>query len=216
MRLPFTVEEFFKVFREYNHAVFPLQVVFYLLALAVIFLSVKKTGSADRMINAVLAFFWLWMGIVYHLLYFACINKAAYFFGGLFILQGLLFFYQGVLRNNLSYRFCFERFGWAGAVLMMSALIIYPLLGYASGQYYPASPTLGLPCPTTIFTFAVLLWSDGKMPFSIAIIPFIWSIIGFFAALQLGVAEDTGLLVAGIAGMLIINRRNRQMPDAAI
>jgi len=187
-----------------------MQIFLYLLGLTVIFLSIKKITNADRIINVILSFFWLWMGIVYHLLYFARINKAAYLFGGIFILQGLLFFYQGVLNNKLSYKFRFDKFGWAGALLMTFALIIYPLLGYVFGHFYPTSPTFGLPCPTTIFTFGILIWFDRKMPLSILIIPFIWSIIGFFAALQLGVLEDTGLLVAGISGTLMITLRSKK------
>lgn len=204
MKLPFTIEQFLEVFKNYNQSVFPMQIVFYLLGLTAIFLSIKKITKADRIINVILSFFWLWMGIVYHLLYFARINKAAYLFGGFFILQGFLFFYKGVLKDKLAYKFRFDKFGWVGALLMIFALIIYPFLGYIFGHLYPTSPTFGLPCPTTIFTFGILMWSDKKMPLSILIIPFIWSIIGFFAALQLGVREDTGLLVAGILGTLMI------------
>jgi Family of unknown function (DUF6064) len=211
LKLPFTIDQFFEVFKNYNHSVFPMQIIFYLLALTVILLSIKKIAQADKIINAILSFFWLWMGVVYHLLYFARINKTAYVFGMAFILQGLLFFYQGVLNDKVTYKFRFDKYGWVGALLMTFALIIYPFLGYVSGHFYPGAPTFGLPCPTTIFTFGILLWFDRKMPLSILIIPFIWSIIGFFAALQLGVREDTGLLVAGIAGTLMITLRNKKI-----
>ena len=198
MKLPFTVEQFLEVFKNYNQTVFPMQIVFYFLGLTVILLSIKRIAYADRIINAILSFFWLWMGVVYHIIYFAPINKAAYLFGGIFILQGLLFFYHGVLKDKLSYKFRSDKFGWVGALLLTFALFIYPFLCNLFGHFYPASPTFGLPCPTTIFTFGILMWHAGKMPLSILIIPFIWSIIGFLAALYLGVREDTGLLIAGI------------------
>lgn len=211
MKLPFTVEQFLEVFKNYNESVFPMQVVFYFLGLTVILFSIKKIAYADRIINAILSFFWLWMGIVYHTLYFSQINKAAYLFGGIFILQGLLFLYEGVLNDKLSYWFRFDKFGWIGALLMTFALIIYPFLGYVFGHFYPASPTFGLPCPTTIFTFGILMWFARKMPLSILIIPFIWSIVGFLAALQLDVREDTGLLIAGILGIMMIALRNKKL-----
>jgi hypothetical protein len=214
MKLPFTVEEFLEAFKNYNQSVYPMQIIFYLLGATVIFLSIRKVTNADRKINVVLSFFWLWMGIVYHLFYFAKINKAAYLFSGIFVLQGLLFFYYGVLNNKLSYKFRFDKLGWFGALLITFALIIYPILGYAFGHSYPASPTFGLPCPTTIFTFGILTWFDKKIPLSILIVPFIWSIIGFFAALKLDVREDTGLLVAGILG-IIIALRNRKITYSA-
>ena len=195
---------------------FPMQIVFYLLGLTVILLSIKKIAHADRIINAILSFFWLWMGIVYHILYFAQINKAAYLFGGIFILQGLLFLYQGVLNDKLSYKFSFSKMGWTGALLLTFSLIIYPFIGYLSGHIYPTSPTFGLPCPTTIFSFGILMWFDKKIPLSILVIPFIWSIIGFFAALQLGVREDIGLLVAGILGIILIALRNKKLSNSKI
>lgn len=210
MKLPFTTAQFFEAFTNYNQSVYPMQIIFYLLSAVVILLSIKKIKNAGRIINVILSFLWLWMGIVYHLIYFAPINKAAYLFGGIFILQGLLFFYYGVLNNKLSFKFRFDFPGWVGALLITFALIVYPVLGYAFGHFYPASPTFGLPCPTTIFTFGILLWFDKKIPISILTIPFIWSVIGFFAALKLGVHEDTGLLVAGISGILMIALRNKK------
>jgi len=211
MKLPFTVAQFLEVFKNYNQSVYPMQIVFYLLGLAVILFSIKKIAYADRIINVTLSFFWLWMGIVYHIHYFAQINKAAYLFGAVFILQGLQFLYQGVLKNKLSYKFRFSQLGWLGALLLAFSLIIYPFLGYIFGHFYPASPTFGLPCPTTIFTFGILMWFDKKIPLSILVIPFLWSIIGFFAAVQLGVREDTGLLVAGILGIILITLRNKKL-----
>src|SRR6186713_1953146 len=91
MKLPFTVEEFLEAFKNYNQSVYPMQIIFYLLGATVIFLSIRKVTNADRKINVVLSFFWLWMGIVYHLFYFAKINKAAYLFSGIFILRAPFF-----------------------------------------------------------------------------------------------------------------------------
>src|SRR5688572_18008950 len=162
MKLPFTVEQFLQVFETYNRSVYPMQIAFYILGAAIIILSIKKIVNADRIINFILSFFWLWMGIVYHLFYFVPINKAAYFFGAIFILQGLLFLYHGVFKKRLSYKFRFDGLGWLGALLVIFALIIYPILGYVLGHFYPASPTFGLPCPTTIFTLGILMWFDRK------------------------------------------------------
>jgi hypothetical protein len=38
----------------------------------------------------------------------------------------------------------------------------------------------------------------------------IWSIIGFGAALSLGVKEDYGLLIAGVVGFILIFIRDRK------
>ena len=66
------------------------------------------------------------------------------------------------------------------------------MLGYFLGHRYPAAPSFGLPCPTTIFTLGLLLWKRDKMPAWLFLIPLLWSAIGFSAALVLGMKEDVG------------------------
>jgi hypothetical protein len=210
MKTPFTAAQFIEIFRNYNLAVFPMQIIFYLAGTLTIYLAIKPTYKSDKMVSGVLAFFWLWMGIVYHLIYFTAINKAAYVFGASFILQGILFAAYGVLQNKLSFKFHADIYGVTGIILILFAFIIYPLLGYSLGHVYPSSPTFGLPCPTTIFTFGLLLLSNKKCPVIILIIPVIWSAIGFTAAFTFGIIEDTGLLVGGILTLLMLLTKNKR------
>ena len=214
MKLPFTVDQFLQVFRNYNQSIFPLQILFYILAVTIIFLSIKKTAFADKLINTLLAFFWIWMGLIYHFRFFTSINKAAYLFGSLFIIEGMLFLYFGMFRQRLRYRFKPDGPGITGAVLIAFALVVYPLLGYLFGHIYPASPTFGLPCPTTIFCLGMLLWTREKCPWAILIIPVIWSLIGFSAAIRLGMREDTALPLAGITAILILWFQKRKSPTS--
>lgn len=209
MKTPFTLNQFLEVFKTYNESVFPAQVLFYLIALATVFLVTKQSPISNRIISGILAFFWLWMGVVYHLVFFTAINEAAYLFGALFVLQGVLFLILGVVNDRLSFRFDTDGYGITGLTLIFFALFVYPAYGYFNGHVYPHSPTFGLPCPTTIFTFGVLLMTDKKVPMSILIVPAIWSIIGFFAALSLGITEDTGLLVAGVVAVPLLLYRKR-------
>ena len=211
MKLPFTKEQFLQVFKDYNLSVFPVQILLFVLSVTIIILSVKRIAWTDSITSLILAALWLWMGVVYHLLFFTAINKAAYLFGSLFIGQGLLFIYYGVIKKRLSYRFKPTIPGFIGATLIIFALAVYPLWGYSSGHIYPSSPTFGLPCPTTIFTFGVLLWSDRKVPLFILPIPFLWSIIGFSAATQLGVREDTALVIAGVMATTILLFRKQTL-----
>ena len=210
MSLPFSIEQFLDIFEKYNRSVWPLQLIFYLMAVLIIGLSFVKFRSSDRVIVSLLSFFWIWMGAIYHLVYFTAINKAAFIFGATFILQGILFFYLGVIKNQISISFSKNIEGMAGSVLIIFALIIYPIVSIIQGHIYPASPTFGLPCPTTIFTFGLLLWMDNKCPLNILVIPFLWSILGFSAAVSLGVYEDIGLLVAGLLTISMILIRNRK------
>jgi hypothetical protein len=210
MRFPFAIDQFLGVFEKYNLAVWPMQAVLVLLAVLVLFLGFKKIKYSDKIISMVLGFFWLWIGIIYHLAYFTAINKAAYFFGVLFIIQGFIFLFAGGIRSKLSFRFQTESYSLVGSAFILYALVIYPLLGYSFGHVYPENPTFGLPCPTTIFTFGVLLWTDKFVPKYVLAIPLIWSIIGFGAAVSLGVKEDYGLLIAGVLGFVLVFIRDHR------
>ena len=198
--IPFTTEQFFWVFEKYNQAIFPMQFVLILVAIASVTLAVNPKPFANKTISILLGFLWLWAGVVYHLTFFTEISPPAYFFGVLFVFQGWLFLYEGVVRNRLSFRASQRFHGILGAILIVYALAIYPLIGYALGLIFPTSPTFGVPCPTTIFTFGLLLWTDKKVPSSLLIIPILWSLVGTSAALIFGIKEDFGLLVAGTLG----------------
>lgn len=208
--MPLTTEQFLKVFADYNQTVFPMQFFLIAAALLIVFLAFNPGKSSSKLITAILAFFWLWMGAVYHLIFFSQINPLAFLFGGLFVLQAVILFYAGVLTNKLSFRFYYDAKGVTGFLLILYALFFYPLLGLNFEHQYPQLPTFGLPCPTTIFTFGLFLWTDKKMPFSVWLIPFIWSLIGSSAVFLFGIREDFGLLLAGIIGTTILLWNNRQ------
>jgi hypothetical protein len=198
MRLPFTADQFFEVFRQYNEAVWPAQLLLTLLAVALLALAVLNHPRHPRLVPAILAALWLWMGAAYHLTFFAEVNPAAFLFGALFLVQGLLFAWLAVRETTFTFSPRSSAGGVAGWALVLYALVVYPALGLMLGHAYPASPTFGLPCPTTIFTLGVLLWARPFLPWRLLVIPMGWTIVGGVAALQLGVWEDLGLVVAAM------------------
>lgn len=204
MKLPFSVEEFLGVFAKYNQAVWPLQIALYAFAVIVVVYIIKNTLYSNTVIFAFLAFFWFWTGTVYHLIFFSPINGAAIVFGILFIAQGLIFFVQGACREKMKLKYARNFSGVLGMFFILYALVLYPVLGFTVGHRYPAAPTFGVPCPTTIFTFGVLLFSQHRISVFVVLIPFLWSLIGFSAATDLHIPEDTGLVVAGISSTLIV------------
>lgn len=210
--MPFTTKQFLDIMGLYNNSVWPLQIVFNVLALIMIFLLFKNSKADNKFINACLGFFWLWIGIAYHLVFFTQINNAAYAFGVLFIIQGLLFLYFGIVKDWLQFKVRADWLGILGGFFVLYALIIYPILGYSFGHTFPRNPTFGLPCPTTIFTFGILLFTIKRVSWYLIIIPFMWSLIGFSAAIQLTIFEDFGLGIAGICGfvVLLITNKNRE------
>jgi len=213
MNTPFSKDQFIDVFKNYNETKFPLHVLFYFFAIVAVYVLLKQRSTTNRIINLILSFFWLWMGIIYHILFFTSINKAAYIFGALFIVQGILFLIYGLKKNKLSFHFHPDRYGLTGIGLIIFSMVIYPILSFFNGHVYPSSPTFGLPCPTTIFTFGILLQSTKRCPPVVLIIPFLWSIIGFTAAFNFGVSEDVGLLVAGVLSFTLLLIRNKKIAN---
>lgn len=209
MKTPFTVDQFLEVFKTYNESVFPAQAFFYLVAIAAIYLAARRSARSSKIISVILSFFWLWMGVVYHLIFFSTINKGAYLFAALFILQSALLLFQGVLRAKLSFRFDTDAYGITGVALIFYGLFVYPVYGYFNGHVYPYAPTFGLPCPTTIFTFGILLFTDKNVPVISLVVPMIWSTVGLMAAVNLGFTEDIGLLVAGVITVSLLAYRSR-------
>lgn len=203
MNLPFTTEEFLEVFKIYNLTVWPTQILLVILALLMIFVLLKKNKLSDKIISIGLTLFWLWMGIVYHYLFFTKINGAAYVFGSLFIIQAVVFFYYGLIKRNLEFNFRNNFIGVISIIFFLYALIFYPLLGYQFGHLYPRTPTFGLPCPTTIFTFGMIILLENRKNI-IFIIPILWSLVGFTAVIKLGIYQDIGLLIAGVLSAIIL------------
>jgi hypothetical protein len=211
MRLPFTVEEFLGIFQSYNLAVWPMQIVAYLAGASALFLVIKQPKYKDQIIAVILSLMWIWNGIIYHIGFFSVINKAAFLFGAFFIVQGLLFFWWGVVKNDLVFGFSRDRYSLMGALFILYAMVIYPLLGAFAGHLWPHSPIFGIaPCPTAIFTFGLLLLTQGRIKKHLLAVPLAWAVVGLSAAVNLRVYEDFGLLAAGVLGTALILIRNRK------
>jgi hypothetical protein len=206
--LPFTAEQFFGVFRAYHETFWPAPIVWNGLALACVILVARWRGRADRWIAGFLAALWVWVGTAYHIATFTSINRAAWAFGTLFVLQGIFFAFSGVLGNHL--RFGVDRGvrGVVGGVLIGYALVIYPLVGAALGHRYPAAPSFGLPCPSTIFTFGLLLWTTAPVPRHLLVIPVLWALIGSSAVFNWGVLEDAVMPLGAILATIMLLRRS--------
>ncbi len=209
MKIPFSVEEFLNVFKDYNTVIFPFQFFFYIIAIVILFLIFKKFKSKNQLLSSLLVVLWLWVGMVYHLSFFTKINGAAYLFGILFIVEAILLILYGILKSSLSFSFQKSIYNYIGFLLIFYAIVLYPILNYLLGHPYPYSPTFGVPCPTTIFTLGIFLFTNKKFPIIVLIIPFLWSIVGFSAAVNLDMYEDFGLLVAGILSFTLILFRNK-------
>jgi hypothetical protein len=211
MQMPFTAEQFFDIFSEYNTATWPAQIIAYVLGILACLLAYRESKTSSRIISGILALSWIWMGIVYHIMHFAKINPVARIFGAFFIVQGLLFLVIGAVSGKLSFQFSLKPLPVIGACFILYALAIYPVLGSLFGHTYPRAPMFGVaPCPATIFTFGMLLWTTRPVPAYLLAIPLLWALIGLSAATSLRVPQDYGLVVAGVLGTVMVLLQNRK------
>lgn len=216
LALPFTVEQFLDVFRRYNTAVWPAQWALLAIALVIAGLVYRDRPKDHRWVHGLLAVLWLWMAFAYHIAFFASVNPAAMAFGAAFAVQGVLFAWYALHTRAGHVRTHSGAAGHLGVVLVAYALFVYPALGYLFGHRYPASPTFGVPCPTTIFTLGVIVWWGRSIPLALLVIPLAWSIIATSAATSLGMTEDYGLPLAAIATVIavIVARRGSRINAA--
>ncbi len=206
MQLPFSTEQFFNVFRQYNETVWPTQIILLMLALVAVALVIFPRRWSGVAISAILAFLWAWLGLAYHLAFFASVNPLAYVFSAVSVAGGIVFIWQGVVRRRLKFGMGRRARTLVGFVLVLFAVAVYPAWSIYAGHRYPALPTFGLPCPTTIFTLGMLAFLAPPHPRSPFLVPVLWCFVGSQAAFLLGVSQDLGLIVAGITGIALLAR----------
>jgi hypothetical protein len=215
--LPFTGEAFLAMFGVYNEAVWPLQILAYALAIVAVVLSIKPfLRWSDRLIAAILAAFWLWIGGVFFMIYQRVLDHTPISTIAMigFLIQGVLLLWFGFVRRELTFKPSLDLFGVVGGALIAYEGLLYPLFSYLGGHVFPASPVFGLgtvPCPTTIFTFGLLLWTSSRVPKSILVVPTLWAVMsGISAPANYGIYEDVGLLIAGVLGTGLLLWRDHQ------
>jgi Family of unknown function (DUF6064) len=218
--LPFTREAFLAMFGAYNQAIRPVQVIAFALAITAVALANRPFHGSDRVISGILAGFWLWVGGVFFLGYQRVLDTSpiSTVATAAFLLQGLLWLWFGVIRGRLTFRASTTLLGVVGGALIAYAALAYPILSYLAGHVFPASPGFGLgtvPCPTTIFTFGLLLWTTSPVLKRLLIVPFLWSLMGLSAPINYGIYEDIGLVIAGLLGVGLLWWRDRQTARTA-
>ena len=204
MRLPFTADAFFGVFAHYNRAWWPAALALWVLAaVAVIEVVRSPQPRTDRLATVVLTGLWMWGAVVYHAAYFTAINPAAWVFAGMFVLEGAILAWTGLVRRRLTFGAATGPAKAIGVALAVYALA-YPGLTLLLGHHYPAAPTFGVPCPTTVLTVG-LLTTCRRPPLAVVWIPLVWSLIGGSAAFLFGVAADYVLLACApiLAGLAL-------------
>jgi len=196
MQLPFTETEFFDVLAAYNTVFWPAALTLWIVSAAAMLRFVRGGDQADRALCALLAAHWAWSAVAYHAAFFTRINPAAWLFAALFLTQAWLFVWLGIVHGRL--RFSTGRSArHVLAALLVAYSFAYPILNLALGLEYPTIPLFAVPCPTTIFTAGLLLAAD-RPPWTLLVVPLLWSVIATSATVLFDVRADFMLLPAAV------------------
>jgi len=209
MKIPFTTEQFFNIFENYNLTIFPFQILILIIGFAGLFFLHSRKSYKNKVIGSYLGLLWIWIGVVYHIFFFTKINEAAYILGGVFILQGILILLNTFTNDKLTFNFESKAKDYFGYFFILFGLIIYPIIGYYVEGTISRTITLGLPCPSTIFTLGFFMLTNDKSPKYLLIIPTLWAVVGMSAAIQFGVYQDFMLIfTAIIANIFLIKKKD--------
>lgn len=200
--LPFTIETYFSTIAQYNRAVWPATLLGVALALAVLFLVGRTPGARARWIGMILMVGWLWAGVGFHLFQFSQINFAAPVYAGFFVMQAVLIGWLCVVRNALVFRFAASLSGAVAVLLVILALLIWPLIGLRAGEDFLAAPVFAAdPTATVLLTLALWLLARGPGLLCLSVVPVLWTFVDGMTFLALGAPVG---LVFPVLGLVVV------------
>ncbi len=174
--VPYTKEVLDSVIYEYQEFFYPLQFVFVFLSLWVVYSIWKNENKNNKFIIGILALFWIWIGLVYEINYYAQINWFGLYIGTFFIIQAVLLLWFGFFKKEIE--FIKNRFS-----LILSLLLIfsYPLLELFYKIHHFEISIIGmLPNITVLFSLLILVLNTKKRVRILFIIPIIWLIFTLY------------------------------------
>jgi len=195
-------EVFFNNVSTYNVSIFPMQIITLVVAVILTYLLfVKPSTIVSKLIKIYLSFTFVWFALMFP---FEGVFKII--FGLVHIVIAILFFID-IFTAKIEFKFP-ETSGkrYFMFFLIFSAFALYPLIEYMSGHLYPKILLFGVaPCPTTIFSLALLIGAVpkvGKIIFILLIFPAIFS--GLSTPIMLGLWADLLLLFTGVYGLITL------------
>lgn len=205
MKPPFTIDQLLRLFETYYHDMWLAAVIAFVLGIVVLWLTRVPGKRSEQIIPGILASMWLWTALVFFIFYFREICPAAYYYSILFALQSFLLIIA-TERHSIVVKPRKDIASVAGLVMIIYSMIGYPAVGYFLDHVIPQSPPFGItPGTLVVFTFGICLQLN-RVPGYLIILPFIWSVVGFLPAIT-GFYEETGMIVSGILGFIMIMMR---------
>jgi Family of unknown function (DUF6064) len=203
------LNEFLAIFDRGNAAIWPMQLVWYASAVAIVGLAFWPIRRASQLICLLAAACLTWVGIVF----FGVIDSGmnlAWLWAATFILEAILLLVTGIVRRDLVFAPRWDLASVLGAVFIFYALVAYPIIGMLGGYPLRTLPVFGLaPCPTVIFCFGLLLWARPPAPRYLLLLPLAWALNATPPNMAMGNVADFGLILVAVITVGLIIWRDR-------
>jgi hypothetical protein len=177
--LMFSPRTYWRLVELYQRDLWPVQLLTLGSGLALLWLAAGRRPAARRVICAVLAMAWLWVGWAFHWQRYATINWAARYFAVAFAIEATALIALGVLRAG--HRGPTQRDGVERVGLLLAAfgVLAYPLAGFLAGRPLAQAEVFGLmPEPTALATVGLLLAAGPSQRGWLILIPMLSLAIG--------------------------------------
>jgi hypothetical protein len=203
-----SAEQWWGIIGAYGAAVWPAQVIFFVVAAALVLVLIFKPGKvATALMKLYLVFAFGWNGIVFFMILGTGL-AGNYFFGSLFTLVAILFAVD-LFRGRIQFRHPEATWQKYLTLALMLIVFCYPLISLISGHYFPRVLVPGtFPCPTAALALLLLTTALPRVDKIMYVILLFWA-IPFPPFVQLpryGVYEDTVMFTVGIYSLIMLVR----------
>lgn len=203
--LMFSPRVYWRLFELHNAAIWPLQILVLLLGAVILALVLRPRKGSDRLIAAVLASAWIFVGWVFLMIRYAPVNWAAVYVAPAFMLQALLLLLLGSVTGHLRFRAAARPPEVVGLALFIYALVLHPFAAPFFDRPFEAAEIVGIaPDPTAIATLGLLLTaSTTRLAWLLMLVPLAWCLVSATTLLAMD-APDAWIPFAA-AGIIIFS-----------
>lgn len=215
--LLFSPRTYYRLLERYNEALWPAQILTLGIGLGIFGLLRRPGAWQGRLIAAILAILWGWIGWAFLWKRYATINWAAIYLVPLFAVQVLLLLWTGVVRPGLAFRSGRHRAGLLGTALLFLSLALYPVMAPVSGRPWQQAEIFGIaPDPTAIATMGLLLLSGGRTRWGLLVVPVLWCLVSGATLWALGSPEAWVPPLAALLALAASIRRRREPHKSSV
>jgi hypothetical protein len=183
----------------YNEANLPMQIIIAIVAVVLTHLVFSKPGHrTNTLMKAFLSFVFAW-NLIYFLIFAR--NPIANFLGAPFFMIVAILFALDIFTKKIEFGLPDVTWQKHLTVLWILLVFLYPAIGFVIGHSYPKICTPMMPCPVTVFAFALVTAAIPKVDKKLFVFLLPWALMGLPKCLgALDCYEDCILFGAGVYG----------------